>query len=286
MSFYTDLVNGKYNTYEKVASVDNDSVKDALNELSTEQLNVLADELDVFSKEASEITLESSLFEDDEYVSYEIGKEAEEVEGYEEDVAEIEVEASEGEDEMEEPKKDKEKKESDISKEKSKEEAKKEKKEPSTPEGEGEEEVEKEAGFKLMKSTAVPLTPEEEKKLAHYEKLEDNSQGMNVLPPEQEEEYSRLFKKKYGKKIAPHFTKKADEDEEFEIVKEACEQVGDYLVENDLTIADYVYSLTGLEKQASHIGEMAEKVAMVYDIPVVMAARDLVSTMTELVNQE
>ena len=76
------------------------------------------------------------------------------------------------------------------------------------------------------------------------------------------------------------------EEDEFEIVKEACEQVGEYLVENDLTVADYVYSLTGLEKHASHIGEMAEKVAMVYDIPVVMAARDIVSTMVSLADAE
>ena len=99
MSFYKNLINGKYNTYEKVASADNDVVKNALNELSTEQINALAEELDIFTKEASEINLESSLFEDEEYISCEIGKEAseeiEEVEAEEEVETEEEVEAEE-----------------------------------------------------------------------------------------------------------------------------------------------------------------------------------------------
>lgn len=183
MSFYKNLINGKYNTYEKVASVNEDAVKSALNELSSVQLNALAEELDVFTKEASEINLESSLFEEDEYISYEIGKEA----GEEDTIEEVLEETTEEEEVVEEVV----------------------------------EEIESEAS-----------------------------------------------------------------EEDFEIVKEACEQVGDYLAENNLTISDYVYSLTGLEKHASHIGEMAEKVAMVYDIPVVMAARDLVSTMISFADEE
>lgn len=220
MNFYKNLVSGKYNTYEKVASADEDVVKNALNELSTEQLNVLAEELDIFTKEASEITLESSLFEEDEYVSYEIGKEAseEEVEEVEETQEIVEEEIEEAVEELEET------------------------------EEAGETEEEKEA---------------EEMEV---EACEEESEEVEIEEKEMEVE--------------------ASEEEEFEIVKEACEQVGEYLAENDLTIADYVYSLTGLEKHASHIGEMAEKVAMVYDIPVVMAARDLVSTMISFADEE
>ena len=199
MNFYENLVSGKYNTYEKVASADEDVVKNALNELSTEQLNVLAEELDIFTKEASEITLESSLFEEDEYVSYEIGKEASE-----EEVEEVEA---------------------------------------------SEEEVE---------------------------------ETQEIVEEEIEEAVEELEETKEAEEIEVE----ASEEEEFEIVKEACEQVEEYLAQNDLTIADYVYSLTGLEKHASHIGEMAEKVAMVYDIPVVMAARDLVSTMISFADEE
>ena len=217
MSFYTNLVNGKYNTYEKVASANEDVVKDALNELSTEQLDALAEELDIFTKEASEINLESSLFEDDEYISYEIGKEAEEAEIEEE---ELEIEASEEDEVVQEEE---------------------------VEETETQEEVETE-----YEGHEDPLGEPGEAGIVNDEELEAE----------------------------------ASEEDEFEIVKEACEQVGEYLVENNLTIADYVYSLTGLEKHATHIGEMAEKVAMVYDVPVVMAARDLVSTMVSLTDKE
>ena len=215
MSFYNNLVNGKYNTYEKTASADNDSVKDALSELSTVQLDALAEELDIFTKEANEITLESSLFEDEEYVSYEIGKEA-----GEEEEPEVEVESEH--------------------------------------ETETEEEVETETEEEVEESSEHEDLVEE----AEVEEEENKAEQLEEIEVE------------------------AEEDDEFEIVKEACEQVGDYLAENNLTIADYVYSLTGLEKHASHIGDMAEKVAMVYDIPVVMAARDLVSTMISLTEEE
>lgn len=218
MNFYKNLVSGKYNTYEKVASADEDVVKNALNELSTEQLNVLAEELDIFTKEASEITLESSLFEEDEYVSYEIGKEASE----EEVIEETEEEAIE-----------------EVV----------------------EEEVE-EATEEVVEEEVVEEVTEEET----TEEVEEETEEIETVEEEIEVE--------------------ASEEDEFEIVKEACEKVEEYLVENDLTIADYVYSLTGLEKHASHIGDMAEKVAMVYDIPVVMAARDLVSTMISFADEE
>ena len=219
MSFYKNLVSGKYNTYEKVASADEDVVKNAISELSTEQLNALAEEFDIFAKEASEITLESSLFEEDEYISYEIGEETSEG---------LEAEASEEE----------------------------------TQEEVAEEEAQEE-------KTQEEVTKEETSEELEAEAGEEEAQEETV-----EEETSEELEAE------------ASEEDEFEIVKEACEQVGEYLVENDLTIADYVYSLTGLEKHASHIGEMAEKVAMVYDIPVVMAARDLVSTMMSLVEEE
>lgn len=218
MNFYKNLVSGKYNTYEKVASADEDVVKNALNELSTEQLNVLAEELDIFTKEASEITLESSLFEEDEYVSYEIGKEASE----EEVIEETEEEAIE-----------------EVV----------------------EEEVE-EATEEVVEEEVVEEVTEEET----TEEVEEETEEIETVEEEIEVE--------------------ASEEDEFEIVKEACEKVEEYLAENDLTIADYVYSLTGLEKHASHIGDMAEKVAMVYDIPVVMAARDLVSTMISFADEE
>ena len=230
MNFYKNLVSGKYNTYEKVASADEDVVKNALNELSTEQLNVLAEELDIFTKEASEITLESSLFEEDEYVSYEIGKEASE----EEVIEETEEEAIEEvvEEEVEE-----------------------------VTEEVVEEEVE-EATEEVVEEEVVEEVTEEET----TEEVEEETEEIETVEEEIEVE--------------------ASEEDEFEIVKEACEKVEEYLVENDLTIADYVYSLTGLEKHASHIGDMAEKVAMVYDIPVVMAARDLVSTMISFADEE
>ena len=231
MSFYKNLINGKYNTYEKVASADNDVVKNALNELSTEQINALAEELDIFTKEASEINLESSLFEDEEYVSCEIGKEASE------EIEEVEVEAEEVEVEEVE-------------------------------EAETEEEIE------------VQAETEEIEAETEIEEVETETETEEVETEEAETETETE-----EVETEEEMEVEAEEDE-FEIVKEACEQVGEYLVENDLTVADYVYSLTGLEKHASHIGEMAEKVAMVYDIPVVMAARDIISTMVSLADAE
>ena len=227
MSFYKNLINGKYNTYEKVASVNEDAVKSALNELSSVQLNALAEELDVFTKEASEINLESSLFEEDEYISYEIGKEA----GEEDTIEEVLEETTEEEEVVEEVV----------------------------------EEIESEASEE--ETVEEEVVEEEEVTTAEGEVIED--------AVETDEEVIE----------AEEIESEASE-EDFEIVKEACEQVGDYLAENNLTISDYVYSLTGLEKHASHIGEMAEKVAMVYDIPVVMAARDLVSTMISFADEE
>ena len=221
MSFYKNLINGKYNTYEKVASADNDVVKNALNELSTEQINALAEELDIFTKEASEINLESSLFEDEEYVSYEIGKEASE------EIEEVEAEKIETE------------------------------------------EVEAEAEEVEAETEEVEEVEEAETEEVETEEVEAETEEVEEAETETGEEMEV----------------EAEEDE-FEIVKEACEQVEEYLIENDLTVADYVYSLTGLEKHASHIGEMAEKVAMVYDIPVVMAARDIISTMVSLADAE
>ena len=220
MSFYKNLINGKYNTYEKVASVNEDAVKSALNELSSVQLNALAEELDVFTKEASEINLESSLFEEDEYISYEIGKEAGEEETVEEETVEEEPVETEEEVAVEE-------------------------------EIESEASEEEEETIEEVEEAVVEEAAEVEDEVAVEEEIESEAS-----------------------------------EEDFEIVKEACEQVGDYLAENNLTISDYVYSLTGLEKHASHIGEMAEKVAMVYDIPVVMAARDLVSTMISFADEE
>ena len=219
MSFYKNLINGKYNTYEKVASVNEDAVKSALNELSSVQLNALAEELDVFTKEASEINLESSLFEEDEYISYEIGKEA----GEEDTVEEVLEETTEEEEVVEEV----------------------------VEEIESEASEEEEETIEEVEEAVVEEAAEVEDEVAVEEEIESEAS-----------------------------------EEDFEIVKEACEQVGDYLAENNLTISDYVYSLTGLEKHASHIGEMAEKVAMVYDIPVVMAARDLVSTMISFADEE
>ena len=219
MSFYKNLINGKYNTYEKVASVNEDAVKNALNELSSVQLNALAEELDVFTKEASEINLESSLFEEDEYISYEIGKEA----GEEDTVEEVLEETTEEEEVVEEV----------------------------VEEIESEASEEEEETIEEVEEAVVEEAAEVEDEVAVEEEIESEAS-----------------------------------EEDFEIVKEACEQVGDYLAENNLTISDYVYSLTGLEKHASHIGEMAEKVAMVYDIPVVMAARDLVSTMISFADEE
>ena len=225
MSFYKNLINGKYNTYEKVASADNDVVKNALNELSTEQINALAEELDIFTKEASEINLESSLFEDEEYVSYEIGKEASE------EIEEVEAEKIE------------------------------------TEEVEAETEEVEEVETEEVETEEVEAETEEVE--AETEEVEAETEEVEEAETETGEEMEV----------------EAEEDE-FEIVKEACEQVEEYLIENDLTVADYVYSLTGLEKHASHIGEMAEKVAMVYDIPVVMAARDIISTMVSLADAE
>lgn len=223
MSFYKNLINGKYNTYEKVASVNEDAVKSALNELSSVQLNALAEELDVFTKEASEINLESSLFEEDEYISYEIGKEAGEEETVEEETVE-------------------------------------------------EETVEEEPVEEEPVETEEEVAVEEE---IESEASEEEEETIEEEAAEVEDEVA----------VEEEIESEASE-EDFEIVKEACEQVGDYLAENNLTISDYVYSLTGLEKHASHIGEMAEKVAMVYDIPVVMAARDLVSTMISFADEE
>ena len=235
MSFYKNLINGKYNTYEKVASADNDVVKNALNELSTEQINALAEELDIFTKEASEINLESSLFEDEEYVSCEIGKEASE------EIEEVEVEAEEVEVEEVE-------------------------------EAETEEEIE------------VQAETEEIEAETEIEEVETETET-ETEEVETEEAETETETETEEVETEEEMEVEAEEDE-FEIVKEACEQVGEYLVENDLTVADYVYSLTGLEKHASHIGEMAEKVAMVYDVPVVMAARDIISTMVSLADAE
>lgn len=53
-NFYENVLNGEYDAYEKLASAEADQTLEALNGMSQEELDALAQELGAFSKEAEE----------------------------------------------------------------------------------------------------------------------------------------------------------------------------------------------------------------------------------------
>lgn len=65
-TFYDNILNGKYSAYEKTASTQEKETRDALSSLSTEQLDKLAMELGVLTKEASETDFNDMLLFEDE----------------------------------------------------------------------------------------------------------------------------------------------------------------------------------------------------------------------------
>lgn len=78
-----------------------------------------------------------------------------------------------------------------------------------------------------------------------------------------------------------------DSDTEFEIVKQACEQIESDLAGGGYTLADWIYSKDeSLEKYASEIADTAEKIAYVYDLPRILVASDLLDTMSEAIDSE
>ena len=77
--------------------------------------------------------------------------------------------------------------------------------------------------------------------------------------------------------------KEAEEYDEFEMIKLACEEVEQDLAAQDCTLADYVYTLDeSLAKYASEIADKAEKIAYVTDMPRVAVVQDLLAAMNAI----
>ena len=77
--------------------------------------------------------------------------------------------------------------------------------------------------------------------------------------------------------------KKAEEYDEFEMIKLACEEIEQDLAAQDCTLADYVYTLDeSLAKYASEIADKAEKIAYVTDMPRVAVVQDLLAAMNAI----
>lgn len=77
--------------------------------------------------------------------------------------------------------------------------------------------------------------------------------------------------------------KKAEEYDEIEMIKLACEEIEQDLAAQDCTLADYVYTLDeSLAKYASEIADKAEKIAYVTDMPRVAVVQDLLAAMNAI----
>ena len=77
--------------------------------------------------------------------------------------------------------------------------------------------------------------------------------------------------------------KKAEEYDEIEMIKLACEEIEQDLAAQDCTLADYVYTLDeSLAKYASEIADKAEKIAYITDMPRVAVVQDLLAAMNAI----
>lgn len=77
--------------------------------------------------------------------------------------------------------------------------------------------------------------------------------------------------------------KEASEDDDFEMMKLACEEIEQELAAQDCSLADYVYTLDeSLAKYAYEIADKAEKIAYVTDMPRVAVVQDLLATMNAI----
>ena len=77
--------------------------------------------------------------------------------------------------------------------------------------------------------------------------------------------------------------KKAEEYDEIEMIKLACEEIEQDLAAQDCTLADYVFTLDeSLAKYASEIADKAEKIAYVTDMPRVAVVQDLLAAMNAI----
>ena len=81
-NFYENMLNGEYDAYEKIASTQTDETLEALNGMSQDELDALAQELGAFSKEAEEasFSLEGELTSDEEPSAEMIKQACEEIE--------------------------------------------------------------------------------------------------------------------------------------------------------------------------------------------------------------
>ena len=267
--FYNNLVSGKYNTYEKVASAEDETVKETLSELTQEQIDVLTGELEGITKRASEMSLEDTL-------SYE----------FEEVMERTAAEECTKEDSKEEPKKD-EKKEDESKKQdvKEKEAEEDEDIEQNASEEEELSELEKEMEVEASEGDDDSKEEKEEEKKEDKEEKKDGDDDDDDDSQQSVPTDKAQAKEKCAEEDEVSFEKLSAE-EQFEITKQACEEVENTLAEAGYTVADYVYSLTGLEKHASEIAEQAEKLAAVHEIPVIMATNHILNAMNEILDAE
>lgn len=277
-NFYDNLVSGKYNTYEKVASAEDETVRETLSELTQDQIEALSDALGGITKRASELSLEDTL-------SYEF-EEAIERTASEEDSKE-ETKKDKTEEKKEEPKEDSKKEESkkeDI-KEKEAEEEPEENEEIEQNASENEElsELEKEIEVQASEDDKEDKDDDKDDKKEDKEDDkdgddDDDDNSQPTVPAKQVQ-----AKEKCAEEAEVDFEKLSAE-EQFEITKQACEEVEKTLANSGYTLADYVYSLTGLEKHAHEIAEQAEKLASVQGIPALMVANDMLNAMNDIID--
>ena len=207
-SFYESLVSNDF--YEKTASEKDQDVKAQLGGLSDEEMEVLAEELNIFVKQAEESTVE------DDVVDTDAGTE------------------------------------------------------------EIEEEIEEEAKKKKEKKASSNELSEEE--LVIQEAM--GGKKTDKTEPEDKEEKEEKQDKA-----------KEDKDEEEDAVeaqlteKAAFEHAGEMLKEAGLSTADYVYGYIKNEEMAIDIAEQSEKLAACVDEPVIKVARDLVSQVFAVIEQ-
>lgn len=262
-NFYNNLVSGKYNTYEKVASTEDEAVRETLSELTQEQIDVLTGELEGITKRASEMSLEDTL-------SYE----------FEEAIERTAAEECTGEESKKESKEDDKKDDSKKQDAKEKEAEEDEDIEQNASEEELSE-LEKEMEVEASEGDDDSKEEKEEDKEEKKDGDDDNDDDSQQSVPTDKTQ----VKEKCAEEEEISFEKLSAE-EQFEITKQACEEVEHTLAEAGYTLADYVYSLTGLEKHAHEIAEQAEKLASIHDIPAVMATNHILNAMNEILDAE
>ena len=259
-NFYDNLVSGKYNTYEKVASAEDETVRETLSELTQEQIDVLTGELEGITKRASEMSLEDTL-------SYE----------FEATMERTAAEECTEEESKEDNKKDESKKQDAKEKEAEEDEDIEQNASEEEELSELEKEMEVEASEGDDDSKEEKKEDKEEKKDGDDDDDDDSQQSVPTDKAQVKEKCAGEEELSFEKLSA---------EEQFEITKQACEEVEHTLAEAGYTLADYVYSLTGLEKHAHEIAEQAEKLASIHDIPAVMATNHILNAMNEILDAE